>query len=74
MLIELIFILGPLLTGLLTALVAPQVALIVSAASVIAGTLLFTALPPSRAWQPEHDAPSAGPWARSARPACAAWC
>ena len=61
-LIELIFILGPLLTGLLTALVAPQVALIVSAVSVIAGTLLFTALPPSRAWQPERDAPSAGPW------------
>jgi predicted MFS family arabinose efflux permease len=61
-LIELIFILGPLLTGLLTALVAPQVALIVSAVSVIAGTLLFTALPPSREWRPEHDAPSAGPW------------
>ena len=30
-LIELIFILGPLLTGLLTAVLAPQVALIVSA-------------------------------------------
>ena len=64
-LIELIFILGPLLTGLLTALVAPQVALIVSAVSVIAGTLLFTALPPSRAWRPEHDAPSAGPVGRA---------
>jgi MFS family permease len=55
-LIELIFILGPLLTGLLTALLAPQVALIVSASSVIAGTLLFTALPPSRAWRPEREA------------------
>jgi MFS family permease len=59
-LIELIFILGPLLTGLLTAVVSPQSALIVSAASVIAGTLLFTALPPSRAWRPDRDAPSAG--------------
>jgi MFS family permease len=59
-LIELIFILGPLLTGLLTALAAPQVALIVSACSVIAGTVLFTALPPSRAWQPEREAPSPG--------------
>ena len=75
MLIELIFILGPLLTGLLTAIAAPQVALIVSAVSVVAGTLLFTALPPSRAWRPEHEAQQrrrAG--ARSARPACAAWC
>ena len=61
-LIELIFILGPLLTGLLTAVLAPQVALIVSAASVIAGTLLFTALPPSRDWRPERDAGGAGPW------------
>jgi MFS family permease len=59
-LIELIFILGPLLTGLLTAIFAPQVALVVSAGSVIAGTLLFTALPPSRAWRPEREAPSPG--------------
>jgi MFS family permease len=67
-LIELIFILGPLLTGLLTALVAPQVALIVSAVSVIAGTLLFTALPPSRAWRPEHDASKASRWGALASP------
>ena len=44
--------------------VAPQVALIVSAVCVIAGTLLFTALPPSRAWRPERDAPSAARGAR----------
>jgi MFS family permease len=55
-LIELIFIVGPLLTGLLTALVSPQAALAVSAASVIAGTLAFTALPPSREWRPEREA------------------
>jgi MFS family permease len=67
-LIELIFILGPLLTGLLTALVAPQVALIVSAFSVIAGTLIFTALPPSRAWRPERDASKAGPWGALSSP------
>ena len=67
-LIELIFILGPLLTGLLTALMAPQVALIVSAVSVIAGTLLFTALKPSREWRPERDAPSAGPWGALSSP------
>ena len=58
-LIELIFILGPLLTGVLTALVSPQAALAVSAVSVIAGTLAFTALPPSRDWRPEREA-SAG--------------
>jgi MFS family permease len=67
-LIELIFILGPLLTGLLTAVFAPQVALIVSAGSVIAGTLLFTALPPSRAWRPEHDASKASRWGALASP------
>jgi MFS family permease len=55
-LIELIFILGPLLTGLLTAVVSPQAALGVSAVSVIAGTLAFTALPPSRDWRPEREA------------------
>jgi MFS family permease len=54
-LIELIFILGPLLTGLLTAIVSPQAALLVSAASVVAGTLAFTALPPSREWRPEKE-------------------
>jgi MFS family permease len=66
-LIELIFILGPLLTGLLTALFAPQVALIVSAGSVVAGTFLFTALPPSRAWRPEREAPS-GRWGALSSP------
>jgi MFS family permease len=51
-LIELIFILGPLLTALVAAVVSPAAALIVSAASVVAGTLAFTALPPSRAFRP----------------------
>ena len=55
-LIELIFILGPLLTGLLTVILSPQAALIVSAVSVVVGTLMFTALPPSRAWRPEREA------------------
>ena len=55
-LIELIFILGPLITGLITLILSPQAALIVSAVSVIVGTLTFTALPPSREWQPEREA------------------
>jgi MFS family permease len=59
-LIELIFILGPLLTAVVATLLSPPAALIVSAASVIAGTVMFTALPPSRAMQPERDRPHAG--------------
>ncbi len=53
--IEMIFILGPLLTAILTAVVSPQAALLVSATCVVAGTLAFTSLPPSRAWRPEKE-------------------
>ena len=59
-LIELIFILGPLLTAVITAALSPQAALIVSAVSVIAGTLAFTALPPSRASRPDPQAGTSG--------------
>jgi MFS family permease len=58
--IELIFILGPLVTATIAALASPATALIVSAASVIAGTLTFTALPPSRAILPDPEANRAG--------------
>jgi MFS family permease len=43
--IELLFTLGPLLTALLAALIAPVAALAVSAASVLAGTAAFVAQP-----------------------------
>ena len=55
-LIELIFILGPLLTAVLAAGVSPASALIVSAISVITGTVAFTAQAPSRAVEPDRDA------------------
>jgi MFS family permease len=55
-LIELIFILGPLLTAVLTAAVSPVSALIVSVASVITGTIWFTAQAPSRAFEPDREA------------------
>ncbi len=58
--IELIFILGPLLTALIATAFSPPVALIVSATSVIVGTIGFTALPPSRAMKPVPDRPRAG--------------
>ena len=70
-LIELIFILGPLLTAVLAAGVSPASALIVSAASVITGTIWFTAQAPSRAFEPDREALAKPASARSPRPACA---
>ena len=67
-LIELIFIAGPLLTALLATLLSPPAALIVSAASVVVGTVAFTALPPSRALRPDRDRPRAGPLGALASP------
>jgi MFS family permease len=52
-LIELVFVLGPLVTAVATALLSPALALVLSAGFVIAGTIAFTASPPSRAWRPE---------------------
>ena len=59
-LIELIFVLGPLLTAVVATVLSPPAALIVSAASVVAGTVAFTALPPSRAMRPDPERPPAG--------------
>jgi MFS family permease len=59
-LIELIFVLGPLLTAAIATLLSPPAALVVSAASVIAGTVGFTALPPARALRVDRDRPRAG--------------
>jgi hypothetical protein len=59
-LIELIFILGPLLTAIVATAIAPPAALAISATSVVAGTVAFTALPPSRAFKPDLERPRAG--------------
>jgi MFS family permease len=59
-LIELIFVAGPLVTAVIATVLSPAAALVISAVSVIAGTTIFTALPPSRALQPDRDRPSAG--------------
>ncbi len=59
-LIELIFVLGPLLTAAVATVLEPQAALVVSAASVVVGTIAFTALPPSRAMRPDPHRPRAG--------------
>ena len=55
-LIELIFIAGPLLTGAIAALTSPAAALVVSAVSVVSGTVAFSALPPARALARERYA------------------
>jgi MFS family permease len=52
-LIEFVFVFGPLLTALATALLAPAAALGLSAALTVAGTVAFASSPPSRAWRPD---------------------
>jgi MFS family permease len=54
-LIEFVFVFGPLLTALATALLSPAAALGLSAALIVAGTLAFAASPPSRAWRPDRS-------------------
>jgi MFS family permease len=58
--IELIFVLGPLVTALIATALSPPVALIVSAVSVVVGTVSFTALPPTRAMEPTARTERAG--------------
>jgi MFS family permease len=52
--IELIFISGPLLTAIVAAITSPAGSLIVSAVAVVAGTTVFTALPPTRRIGPDE--------------------
>jgi len=54
-LIEFVFVFGPLLTALATALLSPAAALGLSAALIVAGTMAFAASPPSRAWRPDRS-------------------
>jgi MFS family permease len=56
---ELIFIAGPLLTALIAAAMSPAAALIISAVSVMLGTIAFTAQAPSRAIRPDPEAHAA---------------
>jgi MFS family permease len=61
-LIEAVFVGGPLLTGVVVAVFSPAAALGVGVALAVVGTLSFTAQPPSRAWRPEsHTVGWAGP-------------
>jgi MFS family permease len=55
--IEFVFVFGPLLTAAATVLLSPVAALALAAALLVAGTVAFASSPPSRAWRPD---PSAG--------------
>ena len=58
--IEFVFVFGPLLTAAATALLSPVAAIALAVALVVSGTLAFTASPPSRAWTPDTDAGGQG--------------
>jgi MFS family permease len=55
--IEFVFVFGPLLAAAATVLLSPVAALALAAALLVAGTVAFASSPPSRAWRPD---PSAG--------------
>jgi MFS family permease len=59
-LIELVFVSGPLLTGLLVAFVAPSAALVVSAAATLIGTALFLARLPDDAARASREGGALG--------------
>jgi len=55
--IEFVFVFGPLLTAAATVLLSPVAALALAAALLVGGTVAFASSPPSRAWRPD---PAAG--------------
>ncbi|HEU4657425.1 MAG TPA: MFS transporter [Capillimicrobium sp.] len=52
-LLEAVFVAGPLVTGLVVALFSPQAALVLAAVLGVTGTLWFASLGPSREWRGE---------------------
>jgi len=58
--VELIFVVGPLIVAAAALLLAPQAALVLSAVLVVSGTLAFVARGPVRAWRPPAVARPAG--------------
>jgi MFS family permease len=60
--IELVFVAGPLITALLSALVDPAAALLLSPVLLLGGLSLFLMQPPVRTWVISEHAGSHGPW------------
>jgi MFS family permease len=59
-LVELVFVSGPLLTAVATATLSPVAALVLGAVLVVAGTAAFAASEPSRGWRSERRAAGHG--------------
>lgn len=59
--VELLFVLGPLLTAAIITVLSPGAALVLAAVLVIAGTLAFVVTPPSRAFRPTRSDHAHGP-------------
>jgi MFS family permease len=59
-LIEFVFVFGPLITAAATALLSPAAALGVAGALIVGGTVAFASSPPSRAWRPDPAAAGHG--------------
>jgi MFS family permease len=57
LLIEVVFVAGPLLTGVLVALFSPQVALLVGLGFIAVGVIAFASTEPSRRWRGEGREP-----------------
>ena len=58
--IEMVFVSGPLLVAAANAIFSPAAAIVLAVGLVLFGTLTFTATPPSRDWQPAEDAGGQG--------------
>jgi MFS family permease len=58
--IELVFVAGPLFVALIVAVASPELALLIAAGLAVIGTLWFVAQPPSRAHVPSEHAGSHG--------------
>jgi MFS family permease len=54
--VELFFLAGPALCGVLVAIASPAAAVLAAAGLVLVGTALFATAPASRRWRPVHDA------------------
>lgn len=60
-LIEVVFVFGPLVTAVAVALVSPAAAIGVAIGCVVIGTAAFASSPPSRAWRPTSEPGDHGP-------------
>lgn len=59
--IELVFVTGPLLVAAANALLSPAAAIVLGTVLVVAGTLMFTSAPPSRDWIAPEGTGAHGP-------------